>query len=58
MQDFESLIKSRISCRNFSDNELKREEINELVAPVILGHPAQPKSVASNPNPRKDFAIN
>jgi nitroreductase len=29
-----------------------------LVAPVILGHPAQPKSFASNPNPRKNFAIN
>lgn len=29
----------------------------ELVAPVILGHPAQPRSSALNPNPRKDFSI-
>lgn len=29
----------------------------ELVAPVILGHPAQTKGVTSNPNPRKDFSI-
>ena len=29
----------------------------DLVAPVILGHPAQAKSITSNPNPRKDFSI-
>lgn len=30
----------------------------DLVAPVILGHPAQKKSFSRNPNPRKHFAIN
>lgn len=29
----------------------------ELVAPVILGHPAQTTSMARNPNPRKIFSI-
>ncbi|MCD4689274.1 MAG: nitroreductase family protein [Desulfuromonadaceae bacterium] len=105
MQTFESLITNRSTCRNFSDNELQRKEINELittaiwvpsgsnnhpwhfvvitnrdklraysdaaktawlgvpeqydlVAPVILGHPAQKKSSSRNLNPRKNFAIN
>lgn len=30
----------------------------ELVAPVVLGHPAEAKALAENPNPRKDFMIN
>lgn len=30
----------------------------DLVAPVILGHPAQEKSSSRNLNPRKHFAIN
>ncbi|MEZ4485654.1 MAG: nitroreductase family protein [Syntrophotaleaceae bacterium] len=31
MQPLESLIKSRITCRNFSDHELSRETIDELI---------------------------
>ncbi len=29
----------------------------ELVAPVILGHPAQARTAVCNPNPRKNFMI-
>ncbi len=31
MQTFASLITNRVTCRNFSDQELPREEINELI---------------------------
>ncbi|OEU56272.1 MAG: hypothetical protein BA871_10995 [Desulfuromonadales bacterium C00003096] len=31
MQTVASLITNRVTCRNFSDQELKREEINELI---------------------------
>lgn len=45
-----------------SESAVKRglgvPEQYELVAPVILGHPAQARSDVSNPNPRKDFSIN
>ncbi len=45
----------------FADPAIKRElgvpEQYELVAPLILGHPAQKKSDLQNPNARKPFEI-
>lgn len=45
----------------FADPRIMRElqvpEDYELVAPVILGHPAAGSRVAQNPNPRKPFDI-
>jgi nitroreductase len=45
----------------FADPAIKRElgvpEQYELVAPLILGHPAQKKSDSQNPNARKPFDI-
>jgi nitroreductase len=45
----------------FDDTEIKKElgipENFQLVAPLILGHPAKKTAIAENPNKRKPFEI-
>ncbi len=46
----------------FAESAVKKElgipEEYQLVAPLILGHPAKKKAISENPNKRKPFEIN